>query len=131
MHARAKHDVLVVVHPIHDNIVRPHAVGDIVAGEGLGKRQAFGHTALRRDEINFGVAVILPGERDPFAVVREAGEHLEAGMAGQLAGHAPLGIDGVEVAGIGEDQLVAVNRGKTQQPRFALCVRGRLEKQDQ
>ena len=48
VHARAEDDVLAVVLPAHDDVVRPHAVGHVVAAEGGGVGEALRHAARRR-----------------------------------------------------------------------------------
>ena len=53
--------------------------------------QPLRHAALGRHHVDLGVAVVLAGEGEPLAVGREAGEHLEAVVAGQLAGDAAAG----------------------------------------
>ena len=85
-HARAEQDFLAVVLPADDDVVRPHAVGDVVAAERGRVGEPFRHAALGRHQVYFGIAVVLAGEGEPFAVRREAGEHLEAVVIGQLAG---------------------------------------------
>ena len=82
------------------------------------------HAALGGHEVDLGVAVVLAGEGEPLAVGREAGEHLEAVVAGQPAGDAAGGRHGVQVAGVGEDDLVAVDGGEAQAARFIRGSRG-------
>ena len=54
------------------------------------------------------------------AVGREAGEHLEAGVAGQPPGDAALGRDAVQIARIRENDLIAMDRRKSQQPSLVI-----------
>ena len=74
VHARAEEDVFAVVLPAHDDVVRSHAVGDVVAAERGGVGEAARHAALGGHDVDLGVAVVLAGEGDPLAVRREAGE---------------------------------------------------------
>ena len=120
VHARAEEDVLAVVRPAHDDVVRPHAVGDFVAAERGGVGEPLRHAALGGHDVDLGVAVVLAGEGDLLAVGREAGEHLEAFVAGQPAGDAAGGRHGVQVAGVGEDDLVAVDGREAEQPGLGL-----------
>src|SRR5262249_5522574 len=71
---------------------------------------------------DLGVAVVLGGEGELLAVGREAGEHLVAVVPGEPPGDAAGGRDGVEVAGVAEGDLVAVDGREPQQPGL---VRGR------
>ncbi len=112
VHPRAKDDVLAVRRPGHHDVVRPHAVGDIVPAERGGIGEPLRHAAVGRHHVDFRVAVVLAGEGDGLAVGREPGEHLEAFAVRELARRAAVGTDGVEVAGVGEDDLVLINRGK-------------------
>ena len=59
VHARAEEDVLAVVRPAHDDVVRPHAVGDVVAAERGGVGEAFRLAALGGHDVDLGVAVVL------------------------------------------------------------------------
>jgi len=104
--------------PAKDDVVGTHAVGDVVAPERGRPGEALRHAALRRHQVDLGVAVVLPREGQPLPVRREAGEHLETDVAREPAGDAARGGDGVEVAGIGEDHLVAVHGGETEQARL-------------
>jgi hypothetical protein len=124
VHARAENDVFAVVLPAHDDVVRPHAVGDVVAAEGGGEGEALGFTALRGHDVDLGVAVVLGGERDLFAVGRQAREHFEAFVRRQPPGDAAVGRDGVQVAGVGEDDLIAVDGGEAEEAGLAFVGRG-------
>src|SRR5262249_40354240 len=59
-----------------------------------------------------------------LAVGRKAREHLEPFVAGQFAGDAPRRGNAVEVAGVGEDDVLVVNGREAQQSRLALALRG-------
>ena len=131
VHARAEDDVLAVVRPAHDDVVRPHAVGDVVAAERRGVGQPLGLAALGGHDVDLGVAVVLAGEGELLAVGREAGEHLEAVVAGQPAGDAARRRDGVQVAGVGEDDAVAVDGGEAQQPGLVGGLRRRRPRGDE
>ena len=118
-HARAEDDLAAVVGPAHDQVVRAHAVGDVVAAEAGRVGQTLGDAAAGRDEIDLAVAVVLAGEGDRGAVGREPGEGLVAFIVGgQLAGHAPGERHRVEVAGIAEDDGVVRDRREAQDARF-------------
>src|SRR5207237_1200635 len=107
--------------PAHDDVVRPHPVGHLVAAEGGGVGQAGGLAAVGGDDEHLGVPVVLGGERDLGPVRGEPGEHLVAGVRGDAAGGAAGGRNGVQVAGVAEDDFVAVGGGEPQQ---AGLVRG-------
>ena len=113
--------------PGHDDVVRPHAVGDVVAAQRGGVGQAFGDAAFGGHDVDFGVAIVLAGKCQGFAIRREAGEHLEAVVAGELARHAAAGGHGIQIAGIGEDDLIFVNGREAQQAGFILRKQGRSE----
>ena len=65
--ARTVHHRLIVL-PGHDNVVRPHPVRNIVPFQGRGIGKPSGLATLGRHHINLGVAVILTGEGQRFAV---------------------------------------------------------------
>ena len=88
VHARAKENVFAVVLPTDDDVVGPHAVGHVIAAERGRVRQPARLAAFGGNHVNLGVAVVLAGEGEPFAVRREVRKHLVAGMAGEPAGHA-------------------------------------------
>src|SRR5262249_25169797 len=118
-HARAEDDVLVVVLPADDDVVRPHAVGDVVPAEGGGVGQPLGRAAGGRHQVDLGVAVVLAGDRRPRAVGGEGGGHVVAVVAGEAAGDATGGRHRVQVAGVGEGDAVAVDGREAQQPGLA------------
>ena len=116
--ARAVDDRLVVL-PGHDDVVRAHAVRDIVALQGRGVGEAFRFAPLGGHHIHLGVAVVLAGEGERFAVRRKTGEHLESlGVGCQPAGHPALHRHGVQVSRIREDHPVPVQCREPQQPRL-------------
>ncbi len=118
-HAGPEDDPLPVVGPAHDQVVRAHAVRDVVADEGGRVGQTLGRPSPGRDEVDFAVAVVLAGEGDRRAVGREPGEGLVAFIeGGQLPGDAARERDRVEVAGVAENDLIARDRGKAQDARF-------------
>ncbi len=133
-HARAENDVVVVL-PAHDDIVGPHAIGDVVAFQGGGEGEALGDSPVRGHDVDLGVAVVLPGKGELLAVGGEVREHLVAFMAGEPACHASAGRHRVQVAGIAEHHLVAMNGGKAEQTRLILVLgksrRRHQEKQSQ
>ena len=115
---RAEHDRLIVVLPAHDDVVRPHAVGHVVAAEGRGPGQPAGRAAVGRHDVNLGVAVVLAGEREPFAVGRKPRKHLEPVVVRDPAGDPPAAGTRYRLPGVGECHPVAVNRGEPQQTGF-------------
>ena len=117
VHARAENDQRLGVFPAHDDVVRPHAVGDIVAAERGGVGQPLRRAAFGRHDVDLGVAVVLRSEGELLAVGREARERSVAGTARQAARHSALFGDGVKLARVTEDDLAAVGGGKTQEPR--------------
>ena len=118
--ARERKTIVLSSRQVMHDVVRPHAVGDVVAIQRGRVGEPLGHATLRRHQVDLGVAVVLAGEGEPFAVGREAGKHLEAGIAGQLAGDAARSRHAVEIAGVGEHYLLAVDSREPQQPRL-LC----------
>ncbi len=129
--ARAEQDVRVVLPPDHE-VVGPHSVRHVVALQRGGPGQALGHAAFRRHQVNLGVAVVLAGEGKPFPVWREAREHLEPDVACQPAGDAAGRGDGVQVAGVGEDHLAAVDGGEAEQSRlWGLGARAGVAREDE
>jgi hypothetical protein len=102
--------------------VRSPAVDLVVVTPTRGERSAggvegelLGHATGRGNDVDLLVAVVLAGEGDPLAVRRELGEQLEPGMGGQPGRRPAGGRRGPQVAGIGEDDLVAVDIRKPQQ----------------
>ena len=107
----------VIVLPGNDDVVGAHPIRNIIAFQGRGVGEATRFSALGRHHIDLGVAIVLTGEGQCFAVRREAGEHLEPfRVGGQAPGDASLHGHGVEVSGIGEHHLVSVQCGEPQQP---------------
>ncbi len=115
--ARAEEDVRIVLPPDHE-VVRPHAVGHVVARERGRPGQALRHASLRRHQVDLGVAVVLAGEGEPLPVGGEARDHLEPDVAREAAGDAAGRGDRVEIAGVGEDDLVPVDGREPEQPRL-------------
>ena len=133
LHARAEHDERLGVLPGHDEVVRPHAVADVVAAEGGGGGQALGRAAVGGHGVDLGVAVVLAGEGELRAVGREAREGVVARAAGQAARGAAVLVDGVELPGVVEDDLRAVGRREAQQAggvREFRFLREHRERQD-
>ena len=64
-------DALAVRGPAHDDVVRAHAVADIVAVHGGCIGNSLRNTALGRHGVDFGVAVVLSGEGYRLSVRRE------------------------------------------------------------
>src|SRR5882672_6619707 len=112
----AEYDGFSIRGPAIDLIVVTPAWCERAAG-GI-ERQLLGDAAGHWDDIDLLVAVILPGECDPFAIGRELGEDLDAGMRGQTSGQAARSGGEPEIAGVSEDNFVAVNIGKAKQ----LCL---------
>ena len=79
--AGTKHDEGLRVFPSHHDVVRAHAIGDIVAAERGGGGEALRRAAFTRHHIDFGIAVILRGERELRPIGRETREGAVAGTA--------------------------------------------------
>jgi len=94
-HARPEDDPLPIRRPGHHDVVRPHAVGYIVASQRGREAQTLRHTPLGGHQIDLRIAVVLTGEGNRFAVRREPGEHLEPFVAREPPRCAALGADGV------------------------------------
>ena len=122
-HARAEHDERPGVFPRHHDVVRAHSVRDIVATHCRRRRNPFRHAAVPRHHVNFGVAVVLRRERELFSVRGKTREGSVSRPARETARDAAFLGDGVELARVTEDDLLAVGSGKTQEPG---CVRQRL-----
>ena len=84
--AVAVDDARAVCGPRHDDVVRPHAVAEVVAGVGRGVGQAHRFAAVGGDGVDLRVAVVLAGEGDRAAVGRVAGEHFIARVCRQASG---------------------------------------------
>jgi hypothetical protein len=69
------------------------------------------------------VAVVVAGVSDPLAVRREVRVDLGAGTCGEPLRIATLAADGPNIAGIGEGDLVAADRGVADQQRSFLGPR--------
>ena len=120
------------VAPRHHDVVRPHAVRHVVAFQRGGVGEAPRHAALGRHHVHLGVAVVLAGEGEGLPVGREAREHLVAlGIAGDPPCHAAPGGHREQVAGVAEDDLVAVDGREPEQPRFGRpCADRAAERQE-
>ena len=79
-------DARAVRGPGHDDVVRPHAVAEVVAGVGRGVGQAHRLAAVGGDGVDLRVAVVLAGEGDRAAVGREARKHFIARVRRQPSG---------------------------------------------
>jgi hypothetical protein len=66
----------------------------------------------------------LTGEGDPFAVGRELSEDLDAGMRGEASGKSAGRGSEPEIAGVSENNLVAVNVGKAKEFRLGVGICG-------
>ena len=116
--AVAVNDPLAVRGPAHHDVVRAHAVAQIVATV----RSRIGHTQRLatgcRHDIHLRIAVVLTGERDRPAVRREAREHFVTHVRRQPMGLAACHRHLVEIAGIGEDDLLSIRSRETHQSRL-------------
>src|SRR5208337_4362677 len=106
----AKDDGLAVGGPAIDLIVVAPARGERAAG-GI-KSKLLGNADGDGDDVDLLIAVVLAGEGDPLAVGREFREDFDAGMRGEAGGQAAGGGSEPEVAGIGEDNFIAVDVGE-------------------
>src|ERR1700730_2169775 len=75
--------------------------------------------ALCGDDVDIGIAVIGPGEGDPFSVGRKFGVELVAGAGSESACGATFAGGGPEIAGVGEDDFVLGNVGVSEKARGA------------
>ena len=112
--ARAEDNRLVVARGHHD-IVRTHAVGNVVPFERRRVSQPLRHAARGRHQVDLRIAVVLAGEGDPLAIGRKAGKHLEARIARQPPGHSALRGNAIQIARVGENDLLSMDRRKSQQ----------------
>ena len=69
------YDTLAVLCPSHDDVVRAHAVAQIVTAIGRCISESLRLSAVLRHEEYFGIAVVLSGEGDVLTVRREACKH--------------------------------------------------------
>ena len=122
--AGAEDDLGGGVAPAHDDVVRAHAVGEVVAVERGGDGEACGHAARGGHGVDLGVTVVLGGEGELLAVGRIAREDGVARAVGEAAGGAAGGGHGVELAAVGEGDVGAVGGGEAQQA--GACVGGGL-----
>ena len=120
--SRADDDRLVVA-PRHHQIVRAIPIGNVVVFEAAGKGNPPRNTAFGRHHVDLGAAVVLAGERQPAAVGRETGEHFIADVTGEFSRHAAPRGDRVQVAGIGKDNPVAMDRREAEQAGLVVGVR--------
>jgi hypothetical protein len=70
----AKDNFRLSVCPAHHDIVRTHAIGNVVARKSRGGGQAFRLSTFARHNINFCVAVVLRSEGELFSVGRKMRE---------------------------------------------------------
>ena len=70
-HARAEDDERLGVFPCHHNVVRSHAIRNVVAAQCGRSRQALRDAALGWHDVNFSVAVVLRSKSDLSAVRRK------------------------------------------------------------
>ena len=113
--AVAVDDALPVRGPAHHDVVRAHAVAQVVPAVGGGVGEPYGLAARGRDQVHLAVAVIFAREGDALSVGGVPGEHLVADVRGEPAGDTALDRDGPQVARIGEGDFGAVRGGETQQ----------------
>ncbi len=85
----------VVVAPGHHDVVGTHSVRHVVAAEGSRVGNSLRLATFGRDGVNFGVAVVLAGKRNGFAVGRKTRKQLQPLIVGEPAGNAALCIHGV------------------------------------
>src|SRR5579859_272757 len=115
---RAEYDGFSIGCPAVDLIVIAPARSERAA-RGV-KGQLPGNAAGHGDHVDLLVAVVLPGEGDPLAIGRELGEDFDARMRGKASGQAAGGGGEPEIAGVSENNFVAVNIGKAK--KFCLGV---------
>ena len=119
--ARTENDVFVVL-PRHDDVVRTHAVADVIAAQSGRVSQAHGCAAFGiRHDVNLCVSIILCGEGQMFAIGRETRKHLIAQrIVGDFVGNAALDVDRVQVSAIAEHHVIAVDGREAQHFGFLL-----------
>ena len=120
-------DLLPVRGPAHHDVVRAHAVAQVVAAVGGRVGQSDGFAALGRNQIHFPVAVVFGGEGDALAVRRVPGEHFIADVGGQAPGFAARHRHGPQVAGVGKRHFAAAYGRKAQQAGLVGMGGGRRE----
>ena len=114
-------DHRLIVPPGEHDVVRPHPIRHVVAGECGGVSETPWDAALGGHQVDFGVAVVLAGERYGPTVRREPREHFVTDVAGQSPGHPTVGGDREQVPGIPEHDLLPVNCREPQQARILGC----------
>ncbi len=115
--AGAEDDLGGGVAPAEDDVVGAHAIGEVVAVERGGRGKALRRAAGGGHDVDFGIAVVLGGEGELRAVGRKAREDRVAGAVGETAGGAAFAGDGVELAGVGEHDGLAIGGGEAEQTR--------------
>ena len=115
MPAGAKHDLGRGVAPAEDDVVGPHAIGQVVAIERGGGREALRAAAASGHDVDLGVAVVLGGESELGAVARITWENRVAGRIGEATRGATVGGDRVELAAVGEGDGLVVGGWETQE----------------
>jgi hypothetical protein len=117
---RAKDDGLAVGSPTVDLIVIAPARSE-GAARGI-ESKLLGDTASYGDDVDLLVAIVLAGEGDPFAVGRELGEYFDAGMRCEASSKAAGGGGQPEIAGVSENDFVAVDVGKAKKLCLAVGI---------
>jgi hypothetical protein len=79
------------------------------------KGESPGLAAFGGDDIDVGVAVILAGEGDPFAVGRKFRVELVTNVGSQPAGRAAVARGDPQITGIGKNHFVFGDVGETQE----------------
>ena len=113
----AEKDLFGIRGPVQDLIVvsaaRRHEADRIVIGQLTG-RSAFGG-----DDVHLAGARILARKGNPFAVGADLGGKLQPRVRSQAPGRTPLGRNGPDVAGVDEDEQIAVDVRRPQEPGLA------------
>ena len=120
-------DLLSVRGPAHHDVVRAHAVAQVIPAVGGRVGEPDRLAALGRDEIHFAVSVVFGGEGDALAVRRIPGKHFIADVGGQASGFAARYRYGPQVAGVGKRHFVAAYGRKAQQAGLVGMGGGRRE----
>jgi hypothetical protein len=83
------------------------------------------------DDVDLLIAVILAGEGDPFAVGRELGEDFDAGMRGKARREAPRCGSQPEIAGVCENNFIAVDIRKAKKLGLRVGIFGQAKSKAQ
>ena len=63
----------------------------------------------------------MPGESDGLPIWRDARKQLVADMGGEATGHAPVRVHDIDIPGIAEDDMAALNMGETHEASLLPC----------